>query len=216
MSLGESCRPILGNHDLHFLAVAAGIKRDKPNNAFSALLQHKDLPSFVDWLRNKPLASMISKDIAIVHAGLYPSWSLKQLIKYSRKVEKVLQSDNWHRLLTYMYGDEPSHWQQATNKEEKIRFIINACTRMRYLDTNGALELKTKLPPTEAPSNLLPWFKKVNPSLTETQGVLFGHWAALEGVTDSTQYVGLDTGYVWGGKLSLLNVESNELFSIEK
>jgi bis(5'-nucleosyl)-tetraphosphatase (symmetrical) len=216
ISLGDSCKPVLGNHDLHFLAVAAGIKEDKPANAFSDLLQHKNLSSFVDWIRHKPLASMITKDIAVVHAGLYPNWSLKKLIKYSQKVENVLQSESWQHLLSIMYSDMPEHWDKAISKDEKLRFIINACTRMRYIDAEGALELKTKLSPEEAPKHIQPWFKKVNPSLKETQRVIFGHWAALDGVTGCRQSVALDTGYIWGGKLSMLKIESDQLFSTPK
>jgi bis(5'-nucleosyl)-tetraphosphatase (symmetrical) len=216
MSLGDSCKPVLGNHDLHFLAVAAGIKPDKPSNAFSAVLSHKDLQSFIDWLRHKPLASMISKHIAIVHAGLYPTWSLRQLIKYSKKVEKVLQGEHWKELLSKMYGDKPDLWENAADKEEKLRFIINACTRMRYIDKHGALELKTKVPPIEAPDHLLPWFKRVNASLNGEQRVIFGHWAALDGITACDKLIAMDTGYVWGGKLSILGIESNQITSTQK
>lgn len=216
ISLGDSCKPVLGNHDLHFLAVAAGIKPDKPANAFSDLLSHKDLSVFVDWLRQQPLASIISKDTVIVHAGLYPGWSLKQLIKYSKKVEKTLQSDKWCTLLSSMYGDAPNHWNAVVSKEEKLRFIINACTRMRYVDAQGSLELKTKLPPQEAPKHIQPWFRAVNSSLIETQRVIFGHWAALEGVTECENFIALDTGYIWGGKLSILKIESDEIFSKQK
>ncbi|TDF38158.1 symmetrical bis(5'-nucleosyl)-tetraphosphatase [Alteromonadaceae bacterium M269] len=215
MSLGESCGVVLGNHDLHFLAVVAGIKKDKPANMFTPLLEHDRLNDFVDWLRNKPLAAPINNDIVMVHAGLYPNWSMKKLLKNSRKVEKALQSDQWHNLLSIMYGNEPAHWNEVETREQKLRFIINACTRMRYVTQDNSLELDTKLPPDQAPTGLTPWFEKVNPRLKEKQRVIFGHWAALEGVTNDSQYVALDTGYVWGGKLSMLSLEYQKLFSTQ-
>ena len=110
ISLGDSCKPVLGNHDLHFLAVAAGVKPDKPGNGFTNLLNHKELLNYVDWLRSKPLAVLVNDMTAVVHAGLYPNWSIKKLIKCSKKVENVLQSDHWISLLRIMYGDMPDQW----------------------------------------------------------------------------------------------------------
>jgi bis(5'-nucleosyl)-tetraphosphatase (symmetrical) len=205
-SLGDAFETVLGNHDLHFLAVHCGIKTDKPADKLSKLLSSENIDKYVHWLRQKPLALCITPNILLTHAGLYPQFSFKQALAFSAEISKQLQSDSWQRLLKSMYGSEPRLWQNSLSEYPRWRFIINAFTRMRFLQ-NNALEFSHKGPPDKAEDGLIPWFKVANHSLLDGQKVIFGHWAAVGGETEDKRFIALDTGYVWGQQLTLINLE---------
>lgn len=211
--LGDSFDCVLGNHDLHFLAIHSGLKLAKKNDELTSLLESKEVDVFAQWLRTKSLAKRINKNILICHAGLYPQWSFEQAESFSDEVSTQLAGKNYQQLLASMYGPEPKYWDPSLQNYDRLRFIINVFTRMRFITTQGELEFETKSSPCLASKNLLPWFTIENPNITKKQLVLFGHWAMLMGKTNSTQFIGLDTGYVWGNKMTLYCVEQGKLIS---
>lgn len=212
MDLGDSFETVLGNHDLHFLAISQKIKADKPENKFEQVLASQQLSEIVEWLRTKPLACKIKKGCLLTHAGLYPGWTLKDAMTYSNEVSCKLVHNNWHQLLQAMYSNNPIKWSNKLKGLSRYRFIINAMTRMRFVTKNGELNFSAKSNVINAPKNLLPWFNHPSTQLKSHQQVIFGHWAALNGETGSEQFIGLDTGCVWGNKLTLLNLETNNYF----
>lgn len=214
MDLGDRFCTVLGNHDLHFLAVSQGIKKAKKSDRIDPLLKSKKLGDYVDWFRQFPLAMAVRENTTMVHAGLYPGWSPAQLLAYSDEISTVLKGSGWKTLLENMYGNGPFEWKDTLKGVQRQRFIINACTRMRFIQDQKYLDFACKHHPDDAPANLTPWFSIPNPALCAEQRIIFGHWAALEGETGSEQITGLDTGYVWGNTLTALRLETNELISV--
>lgn len=215
VSLENSFESVLGNHDLHFLAVCAGIRKDKPQDKFRALLQHNRLDDYVNWLRVRPLATLVNDNSLICHAGLYPQWSFEQALTISAQISEKLQGKRWQKMLSSMYGNMPNTWSNKHLDEDKVRFAINALTRMRYVTKHLALEFDTKTSPDQAPSNLTPWFQIKNPKLLKKQRVVFGHWAALNGLFAHPRFTGLDTGYIWGESLTLMHWEKQQRISVK-
>ncbi|WP_421133622.1 symmetrical bis(5'-nucleosyl)-tetraphosphatase [Alteromonas sp. A079] len=215
-SLGSSFYTVLGNHDLHLLAVASGIREAKKSDNLQPLIDAPDFNDLIDWLRTFPLALRINKHNLLVHAGLFPEWSFKDVIAASDSVSSRLRSDDYVSFLKTMYGNMPTHFNDASTDEEKTRFTVNACTRMRYLHPDNRLEFSNKSHPANAatPSELVPWFNVPNSKLKKKQKVIFGHWAALNGDTEHSQFIGLDTGYVWGQTMSLLHIESGTITQV--
>lgn len=211
MSLGDNFSSVLGNHDLHLLAVTQKVKKAKAADNLENLLSSKRLPDIVDWLRQFPLVNRLNKKTLLVHAGLYPKWSFKDAVKLSDEVSDELQGEHWGSLLHNMYGSEPSKWDKHLNGIERQRFIINACTRMRFLyKSDLSLEFATKTSIDNAPTHLTPWFNSDNSHMKSGQMVLFGHWAALCGQTNKAQFIGLDTGYVWGQTMTAYRLEDGQ------
>ena len=213
-SLGTQFKAVLGNHDLHFLAVSQGLKKAKANDKLDTLLNCPELPEIIDWYRQWPLAMMLDDKTVMVHAGLHPTWSIEQLLQLSNEIAQELQGPRWCQLLENMYGNGPSHWKNALKGSARQRFIINSTTRMRFMQADGALNLKAKSSPQDAPASLIPWFKVANSHLQPDQRVIFGHWAALLGQTSSSQFIALDTGYVWGNRLTAYELDSEQTFVI--
>jgi len=215
-SLDSSFYTVLGNHDLHLLAVASGIREAKKSDNLQPLIDAPDFNDLIDWLRTFPLALRINKHNLLVHAGLFPEWSFKDVIAASDSVSSLLRSDDYVSFLKTMYGNMPTHFNDASTDEEKTRFTVNACTRMRYLHPDNRLEFSNKSHPanTATPSELVPWFNVPNSKLKKKQKVIFGHWAALNGDTEHSQFIGLDTGYVWGQTMSLLHIESGTITQV--
>ncbi|MBF7075083.1 symmetrical bis(5'-nucleosyl)-tetraphosphatase [Glaciecola sp. MH2013] len=208
--LGEHFDTVLGNHDLHLIAMAHGIGEPKPADKLTKLMNHKSFPILVDWLMKKPLAIKPSKNILISHAGLYPAWSISKGLALSEDIQATLQSDNALSFLKEMYGNTPDTWSDDLKLKMRRRFVVNAFTRMRYL--NGmALEFKTKCAPSLAPQELKPWFDVHNKKLKENKTLIFGHWASLMGKTNKSNIIGLDTGFVWGKEMSLYHIESQQI-----
>ncbi|WP_339721389.1 symmetrical bis(5'-nucleosyl)-tetraphosphatase [uncultured Paraglaciecola sp.] len=214
-SLEESFDTVLGNHDLHLLAIYSGIRKAKPNDNLDTLLTSPTLKTHINWLRRKPLALMADPDTLVSHAGLYPNWSVKKALKLSSEVSEQLQSKNWKGFLAEMYGNQPSIWQKSLQGTERFRFIVNAMTRMRFIKNKDELDFNCKMSPETAPIEFTPWFNVPNKKLKPHQKVVFGHWAALNGNTQLTQFLGLDTGYVWGQNMTMLKLSSGELFSVQ-
>ena len=218
-SLGDNFNSVLGNHDLHLLAVVNGIRKPKKSDKLDDLLSAPDLPEMIDWLRQFPLAMKIDKRSIMVHAGLYPKWSIYKAVSLSDEVSTILKSDNYANFLSSMYGNSPDNWSEKWTGEARLRFIVNACTRMRFVYSDGTLDFDNKSHPSavshSTSSTIMPWFERKNEQLLANQRVVFGHWAALSCQTNSAQFIGLDTGYVWGQSMTMLNISSDTLVTVK-
>ncbi|MEH5887473.1 bis(5'-nucleosyl)-tetraphosphatase (symmetrical) ApaH [Enterobacter roggenkampii] len=211
-SLGDSVRMVLGNHDLHLLAVFAGISRNKPKDRLTPLLDAPDADDLINWLRRQPLLQVDEeKKLVMAHAGITPQWDLETAKTCARDVEAVLASDSYPFFLDAMYGDMPNHWSEDLSGLARLRFITNAFTRMRFCFPNGQLDMYSKETPESAPAPLKPWFAIPGP-VTSEYNVIFGHWAALEGKGTPEGIYGLDTGCCWGGELTCLRWEDKTYF----
>ncbi|WP_340678477.1 symmetrical bis(5'-nucleosyl)-tetraphosphatase [Paraglaciecola sp.] len=213
-SLGEQFDTVLGNHDLHLLAIYCGIRQAKPNDKLGKLLADKNIATYIHWLRGKPLALAIDDNTLVSHAGLYPQWSVQQALNLSAECSALLQSTSWQTHLAQMYGNKPDKWQVELSGNERWRFTINAFTRMRYMYDAQKLEFNCKDSPAKAPKNLSPWFEVSNKNLTDNTRLIFGHWATLAGQTNNRQFIALDTGYIWGQQLTMWQVQNNKKYSV--
>jgi bis(5'-nucleosyl)-tetraphosphatase (symmetrical) len=211
--LDDRFMTVLGNHDLHLLAISVELRPAKPSDRLGPLLQYAGRDTLYRWLRNFPLAWQYDANTLISHAGLYPAWSFADATAHSQLVEHALQGNDYATFLAHMYGNDPVAWSNAHTIKQQQRFIVNAFTRMRYVTRQGGLEFTCKVAPHNAPQHLLPWFQFYNPHLAHKR-VLFGHWASLQGRTGSLQHIGLDTGYVWGNAMSCLNLDTQEIIRV--
>ncbi|GME37527.1 MULTISPECIES: bis(5'-nucleosyl)-tetraphosphatase (symmetrical) ApaH [Pantoea] len=206
-SLGDAVRLVLGNHDLHLLAVYAGISRNKPKDRLTPLLEADDADELINWLRRQPLLQVDDeKKLVMGHAGITPQWDIETAKKCAREVEAVLASDSYPLFLDAMYGDMPNNWSEDLTGLARLRFSTNALTRMRYCFPNGQLDMICKDAPESALPPLKPWFTIEGP-VAQDYTIVFGHWASLEGKGTPEGIIGLDTGCCWGGTLTLLHWE---------
>lgn len=211
-SLGDSVRLVLGNHDLHLLAIYAGISRNKPKNNLSELLAAKDCDELINWLRKHPVLQVDEeKKLIMVHAGITPQWDMKTALVCAREVEAILRSDSYPLFLDSMYGDLPNYWDEKLSGLSRLRYITNVLTRMRYCYPNGSLDMICKESPKNAPYPLKPWFDIEGP-ISREYSIAFGHWAALNGKGTPENIYALDTGCCWGGELTLLRWEDKTYF----
>lgn len=211
-SLGSAVRMVLGNHDLHLLAVYAGISRNKPKDRITPLLEAPDADELINWLRRQPLLQVDEeKKLVMAHAGITPQWDIETAQMCAREVEAVLSSDSYPLFLNAMYGDMPNNWTPELTGLARLRFSTNALTRMRYCFPNGQLDMICKDAPRSAPPPLKPWFAIESP-VARDYTIIFGHWASLEGKGTPEGIIGLDTGCCWGGTLTMLRWEDRQLF----
>lgn len=203
MGLGTSAQCLLGNHDLSLLAVAHGVRKPHRNDTIGPLLDANDRPALIDWLRHQPLA-IHAHGVLMVHAGVLPSWDLRTTLALAREVENVLRGPGIAEFLPLMYGNEPVQWSPGLGGPDRLRVVVNALTRLRFCTADGAMELKAAGPPDEAPKGYMPWFD-VPGRRTAGTTVAFGHWSQL-GLMQRPDLIALDTGCVWGGCLSALEL----------
>ena len=222
-SIRKNCLITLGNHDLHFLAVAEGVKEISDSDTFHALLENQNLDIYVKWIKEFPFHHLISfenkgkiKSFLMTHAGIPPHWTMEDLENYSLELNKILTGPNSGDLLKNMYGNEPNHSSKCDSEIERLRLNINYFTRMRFCKYDGTLDLVNKGKANKAPPQMKPWFDWNLRILKDPFHILFGHWAALEGKTGKNNISALDTGCVWGKKLSALRLEDNRIFSCNK
>ena len=203
MHLGSSARCLLGNHDLHLLALAWGVHKAHPSDTLDALLQAPDRSVLLQWLRTRPVAlreQLVGHEVLMVHAGVLPSWSADTTVALAAEVEAVLASDAPQTLLGAMYGNKPARWADALHGDKRLRAIVNVLTRMRFCTPDGAMDFETKEGAAAAPPGFQPWFD-VPGRLTASITVAFGHWSTL-GWLGRNDVLAMDTGCVWGGCLS--------------
>ncbi len=204
----KSVVTVLGNHDLHFLAVAERIRRNRSGDTLKQFRKAPDLEELIAWLRQRPLVHCDKKlKVILVHAGIYPGWNRKRLIQYAREVEHKIQGKKYLEFLKKMYGRQPVRWNDQLKGWNRIRFITNTLTRMRYGDAKGNLNFTQKGPPGSQPKKLMPWYEHPDMKCKKWR-IVFGHWSAL-GYTQNNNIISLDSGCVWGGKLTAVRLDSN-------
>ena len=205
-SLGPACETVLGNHDIHLLAMIYGIRKPRPNDTLSKLLNAPELPEIAEWLRGLPLLIQNKSDKSIVcHAGIYPWWTRKQARDRAKEVERVFHNEEkCIALLNKIYSNSPSRWSDDLGKTRRARFIINAFTRMRFCSPRGHLNLLESGYKGLGNRDRIPWFEFHNPSL-DGYRVVFGHWSAL-GFINTRRTLCLDTGYVWGRQMTMVKL----------
>jgi len=202
---------VLGNHDLHFLAVAVGSQTASPGDTFDDLLSSVDLAGIIDWLRHQPLLYVDPANrCVLVHAGLPPIWDVQTCLDRAQEIQAALTGPDFVDFLAQMYGNEPHVWSDALTGPPRLRLITNYFTRLRYCTAAGELELQHKT--EQAPAGFAPWFSfpRSDPSIK----ILFGHWAALNGETGLDSAVALDTGCVWGRSLTALRLDDGKITAV--
>lgn len=202
--LGGAASCVLGNHDLHLLAVAHGVRKAHRGDTISDILDAPEREAWIDWIRQRPLA-IDAEGWLMVHAGVVPQWDRAQTLTLAAEVERCLRGPSVQDFLQVMYGNQPARWSDELTGNDRLRFTINTLTRVRYLHADGSLEFGTKQGPDAAPAGLVPWFEAPG-RRTAGQPIAFGHWSAL-GLLDRPDLVALDTGCVWGGALSAMRID---------
>ena len=206
-SLGDSAITVLGNHDLHLLALASGsIDNSKRFSTLTRLLEAPDLDELVEWLRFRPLAHYDKKlDTLLVHAGIYPTWTAKKSVARAQEVEAELRGKRYAEFLSAMYGNTPWHWDSSLKGTRRLRFIVNTLTRMRMVTATGRLNFSHSGSPYQARKGLIPWFQYAEHAWGDTR-IVFGHWSAL-GLVALPTLLSLDTGCVWGRQLTAARID---------
>lgn len=211
MSIEDRSVFLLGNHDLHLLAVAAGVRAPGKNDTFQEVLTAPDAADIVHWLRHRKLAHF-EHDHLMVHAGVLPKWTVKKTLSLAGEVEQALRSNNWAKSLQKMYGNEPTHWKNGHTGAKRLRVIINALTRLRMCNPKGHMALSVKSSPKDRSDDLIPWFDMPDRQ-TKDITVVFGHWSTL-GLLNRPDAVCLDTGCVWGGHLTAMRMQDRRLIQV--
>ncbi len=207
MAYGDAAQCLLGNHDLHLLAIAHGVRKPHRKDTLTSILEAPDRPAMLDWLRWQRMAMLASIDtheVLMIHAGVLPTWTATQSIALATEVETVLRSSEIGDFLHHMYGDEPALWQNTLTGTARLRVIVNALTRLRFCDAQGRMEFAAKNGIDDAPAGYMPWFEVPNRQ-TANVTVAFGHWSTL-GWLGRRDVLALDTGCVWGGCLSAMRL----------
>lgn len=214
-ALGDQHRIVLGNHDLHLLAVAHGMHQGWKEDTFNEILNAPDREELLAWLLQLPLLVHDEKlGYTMAHAGLAPSWDLETAIALSREVSAILTSNLAPEFFQHMYGNQPNQWRSDLTGWERIRCITNYLTRLRFCHPDGSLELESKGKSDQYPTaDLIPWYQVPNRANTNLK-IIFGHWAALGGVTNTPNTFALDTGCVWGYCLTAMRLEDGERMSV--
>ena len=212
--LGDAATCLLGNHDLHLLAVAFGGRKAHRSDTLADVLDAPDRAAWIEWLRRRRMA-VVESGWLCVHAGVVPSWDREETLARAAEVEAMLLSDALDDFLHAMYADEPVRWSPALVGNERLRFIINVLTRIRFVDAQGRLDLKTKEGAGGAPPGFHPWFEAPG-RRTEGVPIAFGHWSTL-GLVNRPDLLALDTGCVWGGALTAVRVDGGrrEVFQVD-
>lgn len=210
-SLGDSAVTVLGNHDLHLLAVAAGVAEPHRSDTLDAILNAPDRDELLTWLRHQRLFHA-EGDYALVHAGLLPQWSIKQASRFAREAEAELRGKDHVTLLERMYGNTPKQWSDDLSGYKRLRMIINAFTRLRICSPQGEMEFKYKGVTANIPAGNLAWFD-VPKRASRDATVIFGHWSAL-GLKIEPKLLALDTGCLWGGAMTGIRLEDRQLFQV--
>ena len=207
MALDNAVECLLGNHDLHLLAVSLGVRKAHRSDTVNDILQADDRLALLDWLRQRPLA-LSEKGVLMVHAGVLPQWSAEQALALAAEVQAVLRGPEWGAFMHEMYGNQPDQWNDALDGADRLRVVVNAFTRLRYCSPEGRMEFETRTGGLEhAPAGYLPWFD-VPGRRTAPNVVAFGHWSTL-GWLSRPDIISLDTGCVWGGALSAVRLGSD-------
>ena len=202
---------VLGNHDLHLLAVAEGFVPPHRKDTLDMILAAPDREALLTWLRHRP---MLHRDGSwmMLHAGLAPEWSAEAAQSLAVELETALRGPDWRTFLAQMYGNEPNRWSPNLHGQERLRFIANVLTRTRYLHLDGSLEFQHKLGLDSKPTGLTPWFDFPGRASQHVR-ILFGHWSTL-GLMIREDVIALDTGCLWGGALTAFRLDDEQCFQV--
>ncbi|KVZ89933.1 symmetrical bis(5'-nucleosyl)-tetraphosphatase [Burkholderia ubonensis] len=206
VDLGPRATVVLGNHDLHLLAVAAGIRTERPGDTIGEILDAPDAEALLEWVRHRPFAHF-EHGMLLVHAGVLPQWDVTLALELADELQRALRAPDWRDTLSHLYGNEPNQWHPNLKKRDRMRVAFNAFTRIRFCTPDGAMEFRTSGGPASAPPGYLPWFD-VPGRRTEDVTVVFGHWAAL-GLMLRDNVIALDSGCVWGNQLSAVHLTAD-------
>jgi len=209
MRLGGAARCVLGNHDLHLLAIAHGVRPQHRKDTVTAVLEAPDRASLLQWLRSQPLAlldKVHGHELLMVHAGVLPSWTPPTTMSLAAEVGAMMASPQFNVFLTQMYGDSPARWHDGLRGVDRLRAIVNVLTRLRFCTANDEMEFDTKDGAAAAPTGFFPWFDAPG-RRTASATVAFGHWSTL-GWLGRSDVLSLDSGCVWGGHLSAVRVDA--------
>ncbi len=211
-ALGSAARCVLGNHDFHLLVVARGGGKLKRNDTLGAILSAPRREALLDWLQSQPLAIKQGNTL-MTHAGVLPTWRADQAVSFSQEVQAALLSERSGEFLTHLFGNQPEQFRDDLEGVDRLRCLVNVFTRMRFIDANGQLDFAAKEGLESAPKGFCPWFQYPREDALQ---LLFGHWAALEGRTPGAKVnvEALDTGCVWGGSLTAMNLETGKRTSV--
>jgi bis(5'-nucleosyl)-tetraphosphatase (symmetrical) len=201
---GDAATCLLGNHDLHLLAVAHGVRKARKDDTLDDILGSKKRGEWLDWVRHRRMAHTLHGWL-LVHAGVVPQWDAAETLALAGEIEAVLRGPDLPDMLQQMYGNEPAQWSDGLRAAERWRFVVNVLTRIRFCTPEGRLELKSKEGAGAAPPGCQPWFD-IPGRRTEGTPMAFGHWSTL-GRIDRPDLLALDTGCVWGGTLSAVRVD---------
>ena len=211
-SLGDSAITVLGNHDLHLLAVAYGQGRLHRGDTLDEILNAPDREELLSWLRHQRLLHL-EGEFVLVHAGLLPAWTVAQANSLAREVEAALQGADYVDFLAHMYGNQPNGWDDALTGYKRLRVITNALTRMRICTERGKMEFDFKAEQQNIPEGYRPWFD-IAGRASSNATVIFGHWSAL-GLMIKPNAVALDTGCLWGGPLTAIRLDDREIIQVD-
>lgn len=200
MAMESSVHCLLGNHDLHLLALAHGVRKPHRSDTLDGILQAPDRAALLDWLRARPLA-LHMQGWLMVHAGVLPQWDVAQTLGLAGEVENTLRDAGWGDFMHQLYGNQPTAWREDLTGADRLRVIVNALTRLRFCSADGVMEFETKDSAAAAPEGFMPWFK-VPGRRTLGTPIAFGHWSTLKGSAEREGVLPLDTGCVWGGCLT--------------
>jgi bis(5'-nucleosyl)-tetraphosphatase (symmetrical) len=211
-SLKSGAALVLGNHDLHLLALAGKARQVGSHDTLHAILDAPDADDMINWLRHQPLA-IFEDNHLFVHAGVLPQWTVEQTLALAHEVEHVLRGPYWVDFLREMYGNTPAKWHEDLQGTERLRCIVNALTRVRYCEQDGTMVLNTPENVSEPVSGILPWFDLPDRKTLDVT-VVFGHWSQ-RGLVLRSNLIGLDTGCVWGGKLTAICLSDRKLLQVD-
>lgn len=210
--MGDRAVSVLGNHDLHLLAIAAGARKKEKLGSLQAIFDAPDGDVLIDWLRCCPMAHEAG-GMLLVHAGVLPQWTLTQTLMLAKEVESVLQGPDWMDFMQEMYGDQPARWQDDLTGADRLRCIVNGLTRLRFCSEDGEMEFDAKEGISDAPAGFVPWFE-VTGRQTKDDTIIFGHWSTL-GLLLRPNLMALDTGCVWGRQLTAVCLEDRTLYQVD-
>ena len=210
--LGDAATVVLGNHDLYLLMVAAGHKRLDDDDTLLDVLQAPDRDDLLSWLADRPLMH-VEGDFALLHAGLLPGWTIDQALALAKEVSVALTGTQATEFLLHLGGNRPDRWDESLSGWDRLRVVVNAMTRMRFCSPDGCMALRAKGPPMQAPAGTMPWFMAPE-RRNRTHTIVCGHWSAL-GFYRMPGLIALDSGCVWGGKLTAVRLEDSEVFQVQ-